>query len=119
MPHLILEYSKNIDDELNFEPLFLTLHKILEEKLPTDISSCKSRCISQEFFFIGDCHVKNAFAHLTIKILAGRSDENKNRLGNEILTVMRNFFKSHKSNLTLKLSVEVMELDKHYFKMLA
>ncbi|MDP3705249.1 MAG: 5-carboxymethyl-2-hydroxymuconate Delta-isomerase [Legionellaceae bacterium] len=119
MPHLILEYSKNIAGELDFEPLFVTLHKLLEEKLPTDISSCKSRCIPQEVFFIGDCHVKNAFAHLTLKILAGRTDENKNQLGNEILTVMRNFFQPHKYNLILQLTVEVVDLDKYYFKVIA
>ena len=119
MPHLILEYSNNFDGELDFEPFFVTLHKLLEEKLPTDISSCKSRCIARELFFIGDCHIKNAFAHLTIKILAGRTDENKNKLGNEILKMMRNFFHPHKCNLILQLSVEVIDLDKHYFKVLA
>ena len=58
------------------------------------------------------------YAHLTIKILAGRTDENKNQLGNEILEVMGNLFTSHKSNLNLQLSVEVTDLDKHYFKMI-
>jgi 5-carboxymethyl-2-hydroxymuconate isomerase len=66
---------------LNYEPLFLTLHKILAEKSPTDLSSCKSRCIAHELYFIGDCDAGNAFAHLTVKILAGRSDENKIQLG--------------------------------------
>lgn len=116
MPHVILEYSKNIDRELTVESLFLTLHKILEKKLPTEISSCKSRCIVHELFFIGEGHSKNAFAHLTIKILTGRTDENKKQLGNEILTVMHHFFQPHTTNFSLQLSVEVMDLDKHYFK---
>jgi 5-carboxymethyl-2-hydroxymuconate isomerase len=112
----MLEYSKNIDGELDFESLFLRLHQLLAEKLPTDISSCKTRCIAQESFFIGDCHIKNAFAHLTIKILAGRTDDNKNQLGHTILKEMRHFFHLHQHDLTLQLSVEVMDLDKHYFK---
>ncbi len=126
MPHLILEYSKNIDDEsrlidnsaLDFKPLFLTLHKFLQEKLPTDISSCKSRCIPRKLFFIGECEAKNAFAHLTIKILAGRSDKHKHQLGHEILKIMLNFFQPYESNLSIQLSVEVMDLDKHYFKVI-
>lgn len=119
MPHLILEYSKNIDGKLNFEPLVLMLHKILENKLPTDISSCKTRILAHESFFIGNGNAENAFVHLTIKILAGRSDENKNQLGNEILREMRVFFQPNQSNLILQLSVEVKDLDKHYFKVLA
>jgi 5-carboxymethyl-2-hydroxymuconate isomerase len=116
MPHLILEYSKNIDGGLNFEPLFVTLHQLLEKQLPTELSSCKSRCIPQELFFIGDCKIQNAFAHLTIKILAGRTDENKNLIGNAVLKEMSDFFQPLKQKLHLQLSVEVMDLDKHYFK---
>lgn len=116
MPHLILEYSKNIESDLNHEPLFLTLHKLLAEKLPTDIASCKSRCIPHDLFYVGDCEVKNAFAHLTIKILQGRSDENKSQIGSEILKILHNFYQPHQSKLNLQLSVEIMDLDKHYFK---
>lgn len=116
MPHLILEYSNNIDKNLDLKCLFVALHKLLEEKLPTDISNCKSRYIPRELFFIGNGEDKNAFAHLTIKILAGRSDEIKNELGNNMLKIMSDFFHL-KKDAELHLSVELVDLNKDYYKL--
>ena len=42
MPHLILEYSKNLSNEINFKPLFLNLHQMLAEQLPTDIANSRN-----------------------------------------------------------------------------
>ena len=115
MPHLILEYSKNLSNEINFKPLFLNLHQMLAEQLPTYIASCKSRCIAHEVFFLGNCTDENTFVHLTIKILSGRSDQNKNQIGTTILQILRDFFQPH-ANTPLQISVEIQELDQHYFK---
>lgn len=117
MPHIILEYSKNIDHDLNVNPFFDKLHQILEAELPTQLSSCKSRCVINDIFYVGNGHQNNAYAHLTIKILPGRSDKNKEQLGKIIIKSMDDFFKKYNSRLNLQLSVEILDLPQHYYKM--
>jgi 5-carboxymethyl-2-hydroxymuconate isomerase len=115
MPHLILEYSDNIGS-LNSTAFLQQAHQLLAKELPTHLASCKSRCIVHQNFYVGDGHQHNAFAHLTIKVLAGRTDEKKNYIGNELLKLMSDFFQKRTSELRLGLSVEMLDLDKHYFK---
>lgn len=116
MPHLVLEYSNNITGIDNLNKLFDKLHHLLAEELPTQLSSCKSRCIIHPLFFVGDQDKANAFVHLTIKILSGRSQHKKNYLGEIALNVLKDFFEPAATHLTVKASVELMDLDKNYFK---
>ncbi|MCL9684934.1 5-carboxymethyl-2-hydroxymuconate Delta-isomerase [Legionella maioricensis] len=116
MPHLTLEYSNNLRVTDRFNQLFDELHRLLAEELPTQLSSCKSRCIVHPLFFIGDQDEKNAFVHLTIKMLPGRADAKKKRLGEIILNILRVFFKSESTQLNLSLSVEILDLDNNYYK---
>ena len=76
MPHLILEASSNIV-ETN-DKIKQTLQKcqnLLVEKLPTQLASCKSRLILHDVFILADNQERNAFVHLTVKLLKGRSAE--------------------------------------------
>ncbi len=116
MPHLILEYSNNLIATDNFNQLFDELHGLLAEELPTQLSSCKSRCFAHPLFFIGDQSEHNAFVHLTIKILPGRTDSKKKKLGEIILNRLSVFFRSGTDKLNISLSVEILDLDTHYYK---
>jgi len=116
MPHLILEYSNNLANDLNVRELFTQLHQLLARELPTQLSSCKSRCIVSPVYHIGDGHQHNAFVHLTIKIMAGRTDAKKKQVGIEVLNRMGLFFHTEKAQFNVQLSVEILDLDLHYFK---
>ncbi|MDP3269065.1 MAG: hypothetical protein Q8M40_08450 [Legionella sp.] len=119
MPHLILEYSDNLNlQQKPLSPLFSALHDLLVTKLPTQLTHCKSRCISYPLYFIGDQNDKNAFVHLTVKILAGRSDLIKSEVIDAALVIINTFFKVH-SELHIYTSVELIELNSHYVKDLA
>ncbi|MCA0404321.1 MAG: 5-carboxymethyl-2-hydroxymuconate Delta-isomerase [Proteobacteria bacterium] len=116
MPHLILEYSDNLNVKEGFNTLFKQLHYLLAEMLPTPLDNCKSRCMPQKMFFIGDQNPTNAFVHLTIKIKAGRADSLKTFLGEKALNLLTEFFKEKKRDLKINISVEILDLDGHYFK---
>lgn len=116
MPHLVLEYSNNITCTDNLNHLFDKLHHLLASELPTPLSNCKSRCIAHPVFFIGDQNKDNAFVHLTIKVISGRSDAKKSHLGKQILTILSDFFRPESKNLDINFSVEFIDLDKNYFK---
>ncbi|WP_182392812.1 5-carboxymethyl-2-hydroxymuconate Delta-isomerase [Legionella sp. PC997] len=115
MPHLILELSSNIKTR-PLNQLFDKLHHLLAEKLPTQLSNCRSRCMVHPLFFIGDQRIENAFVHLTLKILPGREDAKKKNLAKEIFDSLKDFFRSEENQLNIMFSVEILDLDGHYFK---
>ncbi|WP_131782404.1 hypothetical protein [Legionella gresilensis] len=116
MPHLVLEYSNNIDIRPEVITFFAKAHSLLEKMLPTKLSSCKSRCISYDNFYIGSGQIDNAMIHLTLKMLAGRSDSVKEQVGQKLIELMKKCFQQRNKNLNLEFSVEIMETSLPYFK---
>lgn len=116
MPHLIFECSEEIKSKISFEPIFLELHTILSNLLPTQISSCKSRVIPYSEYLVGDV-ANNLFIHLTIKILAGRTADVKDMVGKSILK----FLEKVVNNLdmdSVSISIEIVDLTDSYYKLL-
>ncbi len=117
MPHLLLEASTNIV-ETN-DKIKQTLYKcqeLLVEKLPTQLASCKSRLIMHDVFVLGDNNPKNAFIHLTVKILKGRSQELLSTTSRSLFELLQESFTKSKENLNLGVSVEITELNDSYAK---
>ncbi|WP_158649255.1 hypothetical protein [Aquella oligotrophica] len=116
MPHLILECSDNIIEENR--QLLNILHdcqQMLVENLPTSLESCKSRVVRHQDYLLGNGEVKNAFIHLEVRVLKGRSEELLKRLAEELKTcISARLLKSLGNDLNLKLSVEVVELSGIY-----
>lgn len=124
MPHIVLEISENLsfeqeDDHAN-KILLNQIHLILTEMLPTDINNCKSRIIKHKDFYAGDGSSSNAFAHLSIKIMPGRTEQLLKSVGENIIRTLENHYNKFSSRLTIKLntqiSLEITELSACYFK---
>ena len=115
MPHILLEYSDNIDFQADSTALFQNIHQLLTKELPTKLSGCRSRCIAHKVFYIGDGSTQNAFVHLTIQFLRGRSDDKKRLIGSEILRLLSECFNKYKSEFDVQFSVEFLDLDQNYF----
>lgn len=116
MPQLTLEYSTNITESADFSVLFAKCHHLLAELLPADIASCKSRAMAQSDFYVGDGNPANAFVHLQIQVLPGRSKEKLEHIGKNILPLLKAHFTDALKKLNLQITVEVADLSTHYFK---
>lgn len=117
MPHLTLEYTDNIHTQINFEQLFSKLHTLLHELANAEINSCKSRAIKLTNYFIGDGSKPEAFVHLDISLLAGRTDQAKQELGKLALALLEHYFHSETTLHTLQTSVKITDIPvEFYFK---
>lgn len=116
MPHLVLEYSANIRERIEFLALFKECHELLAGRLPTSLKNCKSRVYVCENYYVGDGNTDNAFAHLAIKIMPGRSKEILNHTGEALLELLKKYFSEPMRKLNLELSLEIIELHGPYFK---
>ena len=111
MPHLIVEYSSNLEgfpaahllDALN--ATVIASGQVLNE---TDL---KSRTVRTEQFVIGnDPTASRGFVHAELRLLAGRTPEVKRDLSDRIATVLREQT-PHPAGMLVQLSVDIVDMD--------
>ncbi len=115
MPHLILEFSANIIEKNNITELFQQCHTILADMLPTDIAGCKSRAVECNTNTIGNGDLENAFVHMTLKVMPGRTIDILNDVGNRLMEIMTDYFSGSLKELHLQITLEICHLET-YFK---
>lgn len=116
MPHLILECSDNIIEK--GPQLLNILHdcqRLLVENLPTSLDSCKSRIFRHQEYLLGNGNIKNAFVHLEVRVLKGRSETLLKQVAEKLkFCILAGLFESQNNDLILKVSVEIIELSNIY-----
>ncbi len=116
MPHLILEYTSNVQ-EIAFKELLPRLHDALSEVGDVEIGNCKSRAIKLKDYNVAGGDAREAFVHLGVSILEGRSQEWKQGMGKHFLGILREAYAQSSERLNLQISVEIRDIQSHgYFK---
>jgi 5-carboxymethyl-2-hydroxymuconate isomerase len=115
MPHITLEHSTNIVEKNNLIDLLSQINHFLHENLPTELNFCKGRAVAQHSICLGDGDPKNAFVHLNLKVLPGRTPEKLNEVGNGIINILAEYFQQSAQQLNLQITLEIEELQ-NYFK---
>ena len=107
MPHCIIEHSPNISPEGLMHAVFDgALHSQLFLPNGADI---KVRAIAYQNFKLGDS--KTSFVHVVVKILAGRTDEQKQRLSQEIIKKL-----SGLGHQDISITVEVVDMERQSYQ---
>lgn len=112
MPHLILEYSNNIRDELDLPKLLLDVHRAIVDTGIFKLKFFKSRVIKHDIFFIGDGSVDQAFVHLAIHTVSDRTgdDTRKAMITKAAMDVLREAFPKTFNEFECDLSVRITEV---------
>lgn len=72
MPHFIMEYSANLDEDLDIPALFEQLNDTAIATGVFPLGGIRTRAIRCEHYRIGEGDPDNTFVHLTAKVGAGR-----------------------------------------------
>ena len=110
MPHLTLEYTANIKQEIDCATLFSGLHKIITKIGGINIENCKSRAIRLDNYYIGQSNESNAFVHLEISLMQGKSTELQQAIGIQCLNLLKEYFAPSLSKLALQITVDITEI---------
>lgn len=89
MPHVILEYTNNLKDEINLEQIFSRFHQSIIDTLPVSIDVCRSRAIKHGKYYIGDGDKKNAHMHICLSVLEGHDENLLQKLGDLMLQILK------------------------------
>ena len=116
MPQLTLEYTKNIDDgTLDVGEILGELHRVLAAHGGIDIASFKSRAHRLDTFRIGDGSPRNAFVHLEVALLDGRSLELRQALGQCCLDVLKSRFSKAFTTWKMQITVEMRDMEREAY----
>ena len=109
MPQISIEYSDNIGSRFDARALAGAVHRLLVEHADAQLPNCKTRLIEQRTF-IGDGSAASGMVHIDLRILPGRTEEQKRRLGEAAIAALEEAAGAVELP-DLQLTVEVRELD--------
>ena len=108
MPHLTLEYTDNLDVEI--QPLLARLHSELVATGAINLKGLKSRAVQRSQYRIADGNPDYAFVHVNLLIREGRPPEVQSDAARRVLAVLQETFGDRFENNHLSLSVDIKEM---------
>ena len=108
MPHLTLEYTANLEFEI--QPLLARLHEELVATGAVNLKGIKSRAVRHEEYRIADGDPEYAFVHVGLLIREGRPVEVKQEATRRVLEVLQSVFGARFESGYLSLSVDLQEM---------
>lgn len=112
LPHIIVEYTDNIKNKARIPELLEKINGVLISKSPLfPIGGIRSRAIELHDYRVADGKEDDAFVHITLKIGAGRSVEDKNAVCDELFEMTKDHFAELFSKRYLALSMELFEFN--------
>jgi 5-carboxymethyl-2-hydroxymuconate isomerase len=108
MPHLILEYSDNI--EVDVQPLLARLHEEVVATGAINLKGIKSRAIKHTQYRIADGDPDYAFVHVGLLIREGRSIEVQKEATQRVMNVLKDTFGHLFEKRKLSLTVDLKEM---------
>ena len=108
MPHLTLEYTDNID--VDVQPLLARLHEEVVATGAINLKGIKSRAIKHTQYRIADGDPDYAFVHVGLLIREGRPIEIQKEATQRVMKVLKETFGHLFEKRKLSLSVDLKEM---------
>lgn len=111
MPHLIVEYSRNLASFPEAQALQELNQAVTASPEIADEADLKTRFVVASSFAIGTAPEPRAFVHAQLRILSGRTSEAKRDLSDRVASVLRRLA-PRPEGLRVQLSVEIVDMDR-------
>jgi len=108
MPHLTLEFSDNI--EVDVQPLLARLHEEVVATGAINLKGIKSRAIKHTQFRVADGNPDYAFVHVGLLIREGRPIEVQKEATRRVMKVLKETFGHLFEKRKLSLTVDLKEM---------
>ncbi len=110
MPHFVIEYSANLEPDIDLHAIVDAVHKSAADSGLFKIGGIRVRTLKHEIYKIADGNPEHAFLHVRANILEGRSVEDRERLGQTTLAAADALLSKAHARRGIALSVEVSEI---------
>ena len=110
MPHLILDYSANLDADLDMRVVAQAVHKAALSTGVFPIGGCRTRVARRDIYVIGDGHPDNRYIHIEVQIAAGRPEDVRAKASETIFAALKAETAAVFAKMPLGLSMTMMEM---------
>jgi 5-carboxymethyl-2-hydroxymuconate isomerase len=111
MPHLILEYSANLDADVDVPAMVAVVHDAALETGVFPQGGIRTRAARRDIYRIADGHADNSFVHLHARIGAGRSVEARKAAGKHVFDALAAYLAPVMAARPLAISFEMSEIN--------
>ncbi len=111
MPHQIVEYSSNLESQVDIAAMIRLLHETVAGIDAFPRAALRTRVARRDQYCIADHHPDNAFVHVLLRIASGRSPEVKKAAGDRIFRVLCDYLAPVQASTPLGISFEIQEID--------
>ena len=91
MPHITIEYSANLKDQIDVLKLVETVHQAALRTGVFEVAAVRTRAAGRDLYAIADGHRDNAFVAINVRVAPGRPAETRKRLGRRFSTQPASF----------------------------
>lgn len=110
MPHFTMEYSANLDNQVDFDALCRVVHETILSTGLFELGAVRVRAIRCEAYAVADLLPENGFIDMSFRIGIGRSEDEKHRTGEAIFAAVTDFLAPLFQTPHFALTLEIREI---------
>lgn len=111
MPHFSIEYSKNLDSEMDMAGFCKAIHAAILEAGLFELGAVRVRAFAADHAVITDMHAKNAFIDMIFRVGQGRSSEALKTAGEHVFKAASDHVSKLFDAPHFALSFEIQEIN--------
>lgn len=111
MPHIIVEYSSNLEGRIDIAALLDQIHESALATGVFPIGGLRTRAERRDHYRIADRHPDNGFIHVQARIGVGRTPDVRQAAAEQIFAVLKRATAHAFATSPLGLTLEIVEID--------
>ena len=111
MPHLMIDYSANVEPDVDIGGLCNTLRDVAASIDAFPLAGVKVRAVRVEHYAIADGNPEHGFIDISVRIREGRDMETKQNVAQKIFEAANEFVADVMQRRSLALSLELRDID--------
>jgi 5-carboxymethyl-2-hydroxymuconate isomerase len=111
MPHLMIDYSANVEPDVDIGGLCNTLRGVAASIDAFPLAGVKVRAVRVEHYAIADGNPEHGFIDISVRIREGRDMETKQNAAQKIFDAANEFVADVMRRRSLALSLELRDID--------
>jgi 5-carboxymethyl-2-hydroxymuconate isomerase len=111
VPHILIEYSANLRDSVDFPQLLAALRASALATGVFPLGGIRIRAYQADHYLVADGHPDNAFVHIMLRVGHGRDLETRKRACDAIFATAAEQLAAVFDRIPLGISLEMQEID--------
>jgi 5-carboxymethyl-2-hydroxymuconate isomerase len=116
MPHVIVEYSANLDNSMDVQGLCNALHQAMIDSGHAPLEGIRTRAQRREHYCVADRNPDNAFVHIIVRMREGRPKEAYQKVGEMIMAAAEKSLEKTLQKHPMQLALEMHEITQLTFR---